>query len=116
MRCGYQGPYLHFFMAAVVLGRQSLGQSIVKEISISIYIYIQKYKMRYGHKMTNLKKVVNDSVGISENGEWTLLKDPLAEIQKAVNAKDYFKIVAYACSIFEFCGKQGTCLAVKEEG
>ena len=66
--------------------------------------------------MTDLKKVVNDSVGISENGEWTLLKDPLAEIQKAVNGKDYFKIVAYACSIFEFCGKQVLVWQSKKKG
>jgi hypothetical protein len=35
-----------------------------------------------------------------------ILKDPVAEIKKAVNDKDYFKTVAYACAVLDYCGKQ----------
>jgi hypothetical protein len=37
---------------------------------------------------------------------WIILKDPVEEIGKAVKDNDYFKIVAYSCAIFEYCGKQ----------
>jgi hypothetical protein len=58
------------------------------------------------HEVKQLKKVVNDNVGISERTNWTILRDPVAEIEKVVKEKDYFKIVAYSCAIFDFCGEQ----------
>src|SRR5918992_441291 len=60
-----------------------------------------------GHSFGKLVKVADlDTVGISDNFYWLILKDPVAEIKKAVKDNDYFKTVAYACSVFEFCGKQ----------
>jgi hypothetical protein len=50
--------------------------------------------------------IVNEKMEISENFDWRILKNPVEEIRKAVKDNDYFKIVAYACSIFEYCGKQ----------
>jgi hypothetical protein len=52
-------------------------------------------------------KVANkDTVGISDEASWLILKDPVAEIQKGVNIGDYFKTVSYACAVFEYCGMQ----------
>jgi hypothetical protein len=59
------------------------------------------------HTLADIKKVANmDKVVISDKGSFLILKDPVAEIKKAVKDKDYFKTVAYACSILEYCGKQ----------
>ena len=52
-------------------------------------------------------KVANkDTVGISDEASWLILKDPVADIEKAVNIGDYFKTVSYACAVFEYCGMQ----------
>ena len=40
------------------------------------------------------------------NLSYVLLKDPVAELKRAVNENDYFKIVAYACAVFEYCWLQ----------
>jgi hypothetical protein len=49
-------------------------------------------------------EVVNEKMFIFEDTSWVILKNPLTEIRKAVNDKDYFKTVTYACSVFEYCG------------
>jgi len=59
-----------------------------------------------GHTFPRITKSVKENVGISDNTYWRILKDHIEEIRKAVEDNDYFKIVAYACSIFEYCGKQ----------
>jgi hypothetical protein len=64
-------------------------------------------KLVCGHTIQKMVKVADkDTVGISEKASWLLLKDPVAEIQKAVKDNDSFKTVTYACAIFEYCGKQ----------
>jgi hypothetical protein len=45
-------------------------------------------------------------VGISDKAYPLILKDPVAEIKKAVKENDYFKTVAYACAVLDYCGKQ----------
>lgn len=59
-----------------------------------------------GHKITERLLLVNENLNISENLSYVLLKDPVAELKRAVNENDYFKIVAYACAVFEYCGLQ----------
>jgi hypothetical protein len=59
-----------------------------------------------GHTLPRIFKSVKENVGISDNASWLILKDPVAEIKKAVKDNDYFKTVTYACSIFEYCGLQ----------
>ena len=64
-------------------------------------------KLVCGHTFGKMVKVANkDTVGISDEASWLILKDPVAEIQKAVNIGDYFKTVSYACAVFEYCGMQ----------
>ena len=50
--------------------------------------------------------VVNETIGISENTSWVILKDPVAEVKRAINEQDYFKTVTYTCSVLEYCGQQ----------
>jgi NACalpha-BTF3-like transcription factor len=70
-----------------------------------------------GHTIRKMVKVANmDKVVISDKASWLILKDPVAEIQKAVNDKDYFKTVAYACAIFEYCGLQNLVWHSKKTG
>jgi hypothetical protein len=57
-----------------------------------------------GHPLGEIVVVVNENGGISENTSWVILKDPVADVKRAVNENDYFKIVAYACAVLEYCG------------
>jgi hypothetical protein len=60
-----------------------------------------------GHNFGKIVKVAKtDRVGISDKASWLILKDPVAEIRKAVKDNDYFKTVAYACAVLDYCGKQ----------
>jgi hypothetical protein len=45
-------------------------------------------------------------VGISEDAFWVISKNPVDEIRKAIEAKDYFKTVTYTCTISEYSGLQ----------
>jgi hypothetical protein len=47
------------------------------------------------HKIIEKLSLVNEKMSISEDTAWVILKDPVAEIRKAVNDKDYFKTVTY---------------------
>jgi Domain of unknown function (DUF4145) len=69
-----------------------------------------------GHTLLQMVIVANENVEIFENAEWVILRDPVEEIKKAVNDKDYFKMVAHACSIFEYCGKQILVWQSKKKG
>jgi hypothetical protein len=59
-----------------------------------------------GHSWGKIVNVVNETMGITEDTSWIILRDPVAEVRKAINEKDYFKTVTYACSVFEYCGQQ----------
>jgi hypothetical protein len=61
-------------------------------------------------------KVTNEKVGISDSASWLILKDPVAEIKKAVKDNDYFKTVAYTCVVLDFCGKQILCWHSQKSG
>ncbi len=58
------------------------------------------------HKIIERLLVVNEDLNISEDFSYVILKDPVAELKRAVNDNDYFKTVAYACAVFEYCGLQ----------
>lgn len=87
----YHGSYVFILQASV----ENVAESPIENDKVLIILSLE-----CRHNVTDLKKVVNEGVDISESGEWTLLKDPVAEIQKAVNEEDYFKIVAYALAPF----------------
>jgi hypothetical protein len=59
-----------------------------------------------GHKITERLLIINENLDISEDTAWVILKNPVEEVRKAINDRDYFKTVTYACSMLEYCGQQ----------
>lgn len=59
-----------------------------------------------GHTGREIVMSVTENLSISENAEYELGKDPVAEIRKAIENNDYSKIVILACSAFEKYGKE----------
>lgn len=59
-----------------------------------------------GHTFADRHMVVTENLDITENFDWVILKDPVAEIKRAISNADYFKTVTYACSVFEYCGQE----------
>jgi hypothetical protein len=60
-----------------------------------------------GHQLPPQETIVmNEYMNISEGTAWVILKDPVAEVRKAIDDNDYFKTVTYACSVLEYCGQQ----------
>jgi hypothetical protein len=66
----------------------------------------KQFTLECGHPYGEISTVINENVPIGENVEFVILKDPLAEVRRAVNEQDYFKTVTYACSVLEYCGQQ----------
>ncbi|MDQ4050150.1 MAG: DUF4145 domain-containing protein [Thermoproteota archaeon] len=58
------------------------------------------------HKITEQLLLVNEKMNISEDTASVILKNPVEEVRIAINDKDYFKTVTYACSVLEYCGQQ----------
>lgn len=63
----------------------------------------RKITLECGHQAVNV--VINENLYITENVEYVILKDPVAEVKRAVNEQDYFKTVTYAGSVLEYCGQ-----------
>src|SRR5215211_1913916 len=49
---------------------------------------------------------ITESVRISENIAWNVMKNPINEILRAKKDRDYFKAMTYSCAVFEYYGKQ----------
>jgi hypothetical protein len=47
-----------------------------------------------------------DDIAILKSVDELIIKDPTSEMQYAINERDYFKAITYACAIFEYYGKQ----------
>jgi hypothetical protein len=47
-----------------------------------------------------------ENVNASENLSFEIVKDPIGEITRDKEAKDYFKAISYSCTVFEYYGKQ----------
>jgi hypothetical protein len=63
-------------------------------------------RLACGHEMTQIIKISNDTVGITEQVLPFTIRDPIAEIKRAESERDYFKIVVYSCAVFEFYGRR----------
>jgi hypothetical protein len=66
----------------------------------------QQITLECGHTFGRIFKSQMDKIQISDNASWIILKNPVEEVRKAINDKDYFNTVTYACSVFEYCGQQ----------
>ncbi len=65
---------------------------------------VQKIVFECGHN--HIIASHTDDIAISESVEELIIKDPTSEMQNAINERDYFKAITYACAIFEYYGKQ----------
>ena len=54
------------------------------------------------------KFVVNikESLKISESVSWDIKRDPVENINRAKDAKDYYTAISLACTVFQYFGKQ----------
>ena len=48
---------------------------------------------------------IKEHIKISDNVSWNLEKDPIGEINRALEAKDYYKAISLACTVFQYLGK-----------
>ena len=65
---------------------------------------VRKIYLGCRHALVIVNK--NDQVNLSENPIEITIKDPIKELENALNEPDYFKAITYACTIFEHHGKQ----------
>ena len=49
---------------------------------------------------------LKENVPLSESAVWNVVKNPINEISKAKEDRDYFKAMTYSCAVFEYYGKQ----------
>jgi hypothetical protein len=49
---------------------------------------------------------IKESLEISESVSWDIKRDALVQITRAKDAKDYYKAVSLACTVFQYIGKQ----------
>ncbi len=52
------------------------------------------------------KKQLGEVIRVSDSPSWSIIKDPINELTRAEEDGDYFKLVSYACTVFEYYGKQ----------
>lgn len=66
----------------------------------------EQITLECGHSFGKMVKSEIEKMSISEDTSWVILKNPVEEVRKAINDKDYFKTVTYTCSVFEYCGQE----------
>ena len=52
------------------------------------------------------RSILEPSVKVSDVISYTIIKDPIGEINRAQSEQDYFKAISYSCTVFEYYGKQ----------
>lgn len=64
-----------------------------------------QFTLECGHTFGEIVVVVNEKIGISEDTAWVILKDPVADVKRAINEQDYFKTATHG-SVLEYCGQK----------
>jgi len=59
-----------------------------------------------GHSSRAYSRTIAENVAVSDTASWVIIKDPIGEIKEAKDKKDYYKLFSYACSVFEYYGRQ----------
>jgi hypothetical protein len=49
---------------------------------------------------------IEESIHLADQVSWEIKKDPLGEIVRANDAKDHYKALSLACTVFHYTGKQ----------
>jgi hypothetical protein len=54
-----------------------------------------------------IARALQENVNVSEHHpSFEIIKDPIGEVNRAKNNKDYFKAISFSCTVFEYYGKQ----------
>lgn len=80
-----------------------------KTIEITNTEHFKDYDIDYlacGHNSKKITRTFVDNVSVSDSFSWTIIKEPLNELVRAEKDADYYKLLSYACTIFEYYGKQ----------
>lgn len=59
-----------------------------------------------GHISKIVTRELGEVIRVSDSPSWSIIKDPIKELTGAEEDGDYFKLVSYACTVFEYYGKQ----------
>jgi hypothetical protein len=59
-----------------------------------------------GHVSKVIAMEIKETISVSDSLSWNIIKDPINELKKAEKDADYYKLLSYACTIFEYYGKQ----------
>jgi hypothetical protein len=51
-------------------------------------------------------RTINESIRLSDNVSWNLEKEPIGEVTRAKDAKDYYKAISLSCTLFQNYGKE----------
>ena len=52
------------------------------------------------------RSILEPTVQVSEIVSYTIIKDPIGELNRAQTEQDYFKAISYSCTVFEYYRKQ----------
>lgn len=52
------------------------------------------------------RSILEPTVQVSDIVSYTIIKDPIGELNRAQAEQDYFKAISYSCTVFEYYGKQ----------
>ncbi|MFL6364044.1 MAG: hypothetical protein ACJ719_02400, partial [Nitrososphaeraceae archaeon] len=59
------------------------------------------------HKKNKLAvRTISESITLSEGVAWNLKKEPIGEVIRAKDAKDYYKAISLSCTLFQNYGKE----------
>ena len=49
---------------------------------------------------------ISESITVSDSVSWNLEKEPIGEVTRARDAKDYYKAISLSCTLFQNYGKE----------
>jgi hypothetical protein len=49
---------------------------------------------------------ISESITVSDSVSWNLEKEPIDEVTRARDAKDYYKAISLSCTLFQNYGKE----------
>ena len=88
------------------------------EVSAKWHEYEFDSKIQEIQKIDNVKEIkiykqnklavrtINESITLSDSVSWNLEKEPICEVTRARDAKDYYKAISLSCTLFQNYGKE----------
>ena len=104
-----------------------MGQNAV-EVSAKWHEYEFDSKIEEIQKIDNIKNIkiykqnklavrtISEGIILSDSVSWNLEKEPIGEVTRARDAKDYYKAISLSCTLFQNYGKEILLSQSKETG